>query len=778
MPPLLINEKNILDQIPNPVFIKSADGSFVYVNQHFLDLFGISKTEVLGNIFLKDVPFFSSSELHTIYLNEKQQHTCEPFSIERNGQVSWYQVSLSSFSVSESEHGKMGVISDVSARIVAQRELEVKTQFETAINHVSQAVLALQEEEAIISTFVQGMFKQFGLEDCVVYLRSEHDDNYLIKAYGLSKGSTGNIPIEGQYIDKGVVGRAARTWDTQLVNDTTKDPDYFSEVIHGMSEIAVPIVHQYKLLGVLDSEHSEKNFFSGTYKRTFETCASLLGVKVTQARALKGLQQQKAYLDQVLESPKEMSFYSVDENFNYKYFNTRHRLNMRVIWGTDVRIGSSILQNITTPKDRLLAEKHLQRAMDGEEFTLVHQYGGRDDSRRYWEDVYSPYYNIDGSIEGVSVFTRDVTTIIEDRQKLQESEQLLLSIYENIPSGMFRTTVGGAIHYANTAMVNLFGYSEAELKDLQLRDLFASSESYDELLADLNKKHLVNGFETKLKKKTGETFVGLLNISFWVSLEGIRKVDGAITDLSELHRTKTVLEENNKKLEKINAELDHIVYRTSHDLRSPVASMLGLMQLIEPPEDMMGQQYLSLLNQQIVRLDGIIQDIVNYRKVAAVGIDPKEIRVEEMVQQVFKDLAYLNDCEAINKSVMVTNTSGQVMVTDPFNLEIILNNLLSNAVKYSDRSKAERFIKVHVEIQPEKSSLVIEDNGIGISQKYHDKVFDMFFRATTSNNGTGLGLFILKEALDKLQGSVSLDSTEGVGTTFVLQIPHLTQASA
>lgn len=774
MSTLTFNEKNILDQLPNPVFVKNALGNFVYVNQHFLSFFKVSLDTVMGNRTLENVPLFENCKLHEMELTGSNPYICQPFCFEYDMDTNWYQVSVSNFGMGKGQQGRLGIITDVSDRFKVQQELEIKRKFEAAINHISQAVLALVDENEIIAAFVDGTFKEFDLDDCVVYLKSNHDDNYLTKAYALSKNTGANETlITGFNVNQGVVGRAARTRVTQLVNDTTKDPDYFSENIYGLSELAVPIVHQGKLVGVLDSEHSQKNFFSGSLQQNFETCASLLGVKVTQARARKELKEQKSFLDQVLESPKDMHFYAVDENFCYTYFNTKHQENMKSIWGTDVQLGSCILDHITSEKDRKLAKEHLTRALSGDGFTLVQNYGGDNDQLRFWEDIFSPHYHTKGHIEGVSVFTRDITTIIKDREKLKENEQLLLSIHENIPSGLFRTTIEDPINYTNSSMLHLFGYSTEELEEMKLCQLFENKDVHDALVNTLREKHSVQGYEAILRKKSGETFIGLMNVTLWTTHDGVHKIDGAIADLSELHHTKTVLEENNAKLEKINEELDHIVYRTSHDLRSPVASMLGLMQLIERPKDAQGKQYLSMLNDQILRLDGIIQDIVNYRKVATVGIDPKPIQIEEIVQQVFQDLAYLNNCPDINKTIEINNPLSIPVISDPFNLEIIINNLLSNAVKYSDLSKAERYINVTIDVEEELTCLTIEDNGIGISEEYHLKVFDMFFRATHSKNGTGLGLFILKEALRKLSGTVSLESQQGVGTTFKVEIPHI-----
>jgi signal transduction histidine kinase len=111
--------------------------------------------------------------------------------------------------------------------------------------------------------------------------------------------------------------------------------------------------------------------------------------------------------------------------------------------------------------------------------------------------------------------------------------------------------------------------------------------------------------------------------------------------------------------------------------------------------------------------------------------------------------------------------------SDNYRLSLIVNNLVSNAIKYADPSKNDSFIKITIVVDAKKASITFRDNGIGIEDNYTQKVFNMFFRATTKNEGAGLGLFIVKEAVDKLEGKIDLESKSGEGTVFKIEIPNL-----
>ena len=103
----------------------------------------------------------------------------------------------------------------------------------------------------------------------------------------------------------------------------------------------------------------------------------------------------------------------------------------------------------------------------------------------------------------------------------------------------------------------------------------------------------------------------------------------------------------------------------------------------------------------------------------------------------------------------------------------MLNNLISNAIRYHNPERENPFVRINANINESGAKIEVEDNGIGISQEYHEKVFEMFYRVSESSNGSGLGLYIVKEAVNKLNGDITVKSTPGVGSKFTLHIPNI-----
>jgi signal transduction histidine kinase len=146
-----------------------------------------------------------------------------------------------------------------------------------------------------------------------------------------------------------------------------------------------------------------------------------------------------------------------------------------------------------------------------------------------------------------------------------------------------------------------------------------------------------------------------------------------------------------------------------------------------------------------------------------------------MIDDHFEKMQFMPGSGVIAREISVTES--YPLYSDPYRLSVILNNLISNAIKYHDPAKEKSSICITAEIQKDRVFLLFEDNGIGIEERYLSKVFDMFFRATDKNKGAGLGLYIVKEAIDKLKGVIKIDSKVGKGTRFQIELPNYVNAS-
>jgi signal transduction histidine kinase len=230
------------------------------------------------------------------------------------------------------------------------------------------------------------------------------------------------------------------------------------------------------------------------------------------------------------------------------------------------------------------------------------------------------------------------------------------------------------------------------------------------------------------------------------------------------------VEAKNENLIMLNKDLDKFTYSVSHDLRSPITSLKGLIQIAKLEDDLEKINYcLELMHLSLVKQDQFISDIIDYAKNKRTQILLGPASLSKLVDDAFNQHNYLANAGEI---IITKDLSIDEIQSDNLRLKIILNNLLSNAIKYVDKSKDEMRISVRAYNSGSFHIIEIEDNGIGIPEEYKGSIFDMFF-VIDSNKGSGLGLYIVKETLDRLNGSISVFSQSTIGTKFTVTIPAI-----
>ena len=242
-------------------------------------------------------------------------------------------------------------------------------------------------------------------------------------------------------------------------------------------------------------------------------------------------------------------------------------------------------------------------------------------------------------------------------------------------------------------------------------------------------------------------------------------------DISELKKVQDAVNRKNEELRKINAELDNFVYSISHDLRSPLLSIKGIVSLIMHSSeiDEKNRKYLEMVDGSATRLDGTIQEILEYSRNSRLDIAHEEFDVVALVQQSFNDLRFSAQGQI---DLQLDIQTSPIIFSDRSRLGVLLKNIIGNSIKYR-RKDIKSF--VNFSLKRENHSLVMQvtDNGEGIDAQHLDKIFTMFYRGTTSSIGTGLGLYICKEIVNKLNGNLEVTSTLGKGTQMTITIPEI-----
>ncbi len=275
----------------------------------------------------------------------------------------------------------------------------------------------------------------------------------------------------------------------------------------------------------------------------------------------------------------------------------------------------------------------------------------------------------------------------------------------------------------------------------------------------------------ELNKSLTEKRANLLSLNKELMLKNqvLAQQEEELKAINENLRTKQ--EETNHTLAELsdrNFELDQLIYRTSHDIRSPLTSILGLVNVMryeEIPEHLL--IYIDKIEQSIKKLDNFTNSMLNFGKNQRVERKTEPINFEAIIQKCWDDFQYMPNFQRLDKKIHI-DSDGSEFSSDIFRMEIVFANIISNAIKYQNTSVEHSFLDIFIEIKNQKATIQFNDNGIGIKKEYLNKIFDMFFRATDASEGSGLGLYIVKQTIEKLGGAIKIESEYKKGTKFMI----------
>lgn len=374
-------------------------------------------------------------------------------------------------------------------------------------------------------------------------------------------------------------------------------------------------------------------------------------------------------------------------------------------------------------------------------------------------------------------------TIIKDisEKKRQEAsltrrKQFLRKVIDLNPNLIFAKDKTGKFTVANKATGDFLGVQPDDLIGQPWQNFYSNPNEINQIKqSDQNILMNKEGVNTSIENIT---CCNGIKHSLQTSKMPILNEHGEVeqvlhvsTDISPHVKMEKELRDNNLELKKVNTELDHFVYRASHDLRAPLASILGFTNLSKNENSITElKRYNEFIEKQIEKLDGFIRDIISYSRIARTDKENCPISFKKIVDDIFESLLFLNNASDIKKEFELKGD--MPFYSDLQSITFILKNLLSNAIKYSRPQKTPSYIKVTITITEKNAEISVKDNGIGIEPEFIPSIFDMFYRATERSDGSGLGLFIVRQSVDKLEGQIFVDSQAGQGTEFIITLPN------
>jgi PAS domain S-box-containing protein len=396
---------------------------------------------------------------------------------------------------------------------------------------------------------------------------------------------------------------------------------------------------------------------------------------------------------------------------------------------------------------------------------------------KYFNFVYEPFRNERGKVEGVIMFGYEVTSQVLARQVLEQNEARIRLILESIPHLSWTSLPETSINYFNKRWYAYTGLTEEQ----SIGQEWLSVLHPDDLPLVIERrtagrsKGIPYEMENRYRRASDGTYRwhlarvvpirdGQDKIVIWV---------GTATDIHDQKITQHALENTLKELHEKNFELDQFVYKTSHDLRAPLTTIMGLVTILKNEQNQATKaHYVDLIESRVHKLDTFIKSMLDYSRNTRTATTIENIDIEALLRECIGELEYMRHFERLHIDLHIGE---QELYADVFRLKIIFSNLVSNAIKYQDFNKPES--RLTIEVKPEGDQLIITftDNGVGIDQAYQNRIFNMFFRASEQSEGSGLGLYIVRQAAGILNGSIDLKSEAGKGTQFTIILPKSAQ---
>jgi PAS domain S-box-containing protein len=425
------------------------------------------------------------------------------------------------------------------------------------------------------------------------------------------------------------------------------------------------------------------------------------------------------------------------------------------------------LMNFVHPDFRLIEQERLLEVMQGNTVPPLEQkYICLDGKEIDVEVTAYPYQYQDEP--AVQFLIRDISEQKETKATMKKTETLFSQLFQDSPMAITMLDDKGNVVKINKGFEEMFGYSLKELKGNGLNQFIVP----DELEAEGNDLNsLISAYQVvkieTVRKRKDQTLLTVIVYGVPVRMDD--KTIGIFGVYVDITERKKVEEE----LKVRNTELDNFVYKVSHDLRAPLSSILGLVNLSRMPDnDDNPHMYIDLIGQKVEQLDNFINDVLSHSKNLKLDVKVAKVNFNNIIDQTFTNLSHMKGAGEIKKTITIDSDD---FYSDPWRIAEIFRNLISNAIKYRNQKSTESAIEIKITINAQKCVVKFKDNGIGIDRNNLSHIFDMFFRASEQSDGSGLGLYIVKNAVDKMGGEVSVDSVLTVGTTFQISLPNLSQ---
>lgn len=462
-------------------------------------------------------------------------------------------------------------------------------------------------------------------------------------------------------------------------------------------------------------------------------------------------------------------------------------------WGyepEDLRSGQIRFANLMHPDDVQQIEAEVTRhfAQGPDDYNQEYRLRTRDGQWIWINDHTWLERNAQGEVTGIYGVLQDISNqkIAEARQ--EESQNRLQALIEAIPDLVWMKDAEGVYLICNpmferffgASMASIVGKTDYDFVDRELADFFRNhdrkamtsdkpsiNEEWLTFAAD-GHRSLFETIKTPVRDAHGK-LVGVLGISRDVTQAREAQEELRLLNINLEYR----VEERTRELEALNQELESFSYSVSHDLKAPLRGIDGYSQLLQEDYrdrlDEEGKLFLGNIRRGVLQMHQLIEDLLAYSRMERKVLEAAPVDLPRLIHEVLQGESATLQQAGLQVSLDVPPLQTRV---DREGLALVLRNLIGNAIKFSAQAQPP-LIQIRAQQENQKIIVSIQDHGIGFDMKYHDRIFRIFQRLHRAEDypGTGIGLALVKKAMQRMGGDVRAESTPGAGATFYLELP-------
>lgn len=458
----------------------------------------------------------------------------------------------------------------------------------------------------------------------------------------------------------------------------------------------------------------------------------------------------------------------LDTNHRIIAFNLNAEYSFNFLSGKQLN-AESALEDYLPESDLMELKDLLDQACKGINLHFTGQLKFSNNQDHWYEISLFPVIGSDNIITRLVWCMEDIAERRAARQNLRALEINFQSVFKQAAVSVVLRNINLEVIQANRKFYELIEYLPNEFKALPPLSITHPRDLAENIrLLDLLRKGELDSFslEKRLITKSGKV------VWVYITTNIIKDPKGKPKLIISVAQDVTDRKYAEQELIFKSNELDTFIYRASHDLRGPVASLMGLYNVVQAEfkKDSHAMEYFEHYHRSVLRLNKILHNLIDLTKIKEKDIKPSEVDLNDIISDCLASISKAANFEKIH--FKIRNDVDFKLQTDVSSIRTILFHLLENAVNFIQKNNPQPFVKL--EIKYESSFLIIEvtDNGQGIKKELQSEVFNMFYRANEGSTGSGLGLYIVRYAVEKLNGSIQLKSKEFSGTKISVYIPY------